>query len=259
MEDSVSDRKQSTILAAGEHIGLILPHKSVFQNEIIRHCHVTKAQLCAPIFEACVVEHCQFEKCDISGARFFDKTAWHHCQFKQTDLSGSGLSNSVFTGCTFIRCDFRQTSLAGCTFIDCVFENCKIIDNVLDAANTRNCRFTGKLQEVNFIGQQPETVLLADFDRCLLEYVAFENCNLQQIVPPADARHVYFNDMAQRAAKALACIATQDDNATSKLLKRRLKHYERQHGGIINLNNLAEIEGKEFAGQLMALLEQAAP
>ena len=250
----MNQRMQSTILGAGERKDLHLPEKSLFKSELIHDCQLKNANLSSPIFEDCRFDHCVFEKCDFRGARFFYQTALNNCLFKHADLSGAGLSNSRFTDCTFVRCDFRQTSLKECSFMNCTFENCKIIDNTFNAADIRDCRFSGKLQETSFIAEQPDTLLLIDFERCILDCVIFKNCNLEQVVPPADARHLYFPDLPQRASRALAWLSTQGDNPDNKILRRRLKNYELQRGGIFNLTSLTETEGKDVAGQLIELL-----
>lgn len=247
-------RVASTVLSEVTRDGLVLPAKTRFSGEVIRACHLKNADLSAPIFDDCMLEDCTFEKCDFGNVRFFHGSVLKNCRFKHVDLRAGGLTDSVFSDCIFTRCDFRGTFLGACSFTHCTFDNCKIIDNSFDAANTRHCTFSGKLHEVNFVAKQPGTALRADFEGCILDFVAFGNCSLEHIVPPRDARHLYFKDLSARASKALAHVLAQPECATTKVLKRRLEHYATQRGGILNLKNLEEIEGKAFAEQLMQLL-----
>lgn len=250
----MSEHIESSVLSGLSQEGLVLEEKTRFQGELIRACRLKNASLSAPIFDDCLLEDCSFEKTDFSEVRFFHKSTVRNCQFHSVDLRNSGLNDSLFNDCTFVKCDFRKTYFNDCTFINCTFENCKIIDNTFTVANVRDCKFSGKLQDVNFVAEQPNTLLRADFEKCVFDFVSFKNCNIEQIVPPADKQHIYFKDLAERARKALTFVLAQPESPTTKLLKRRLNHYAMQRGGVFNLKNLAEAEGKEFAEQLIGLL-----
>ncbi len=253
----VSEHIESIVLGGLSQEGLVLQEKTRFKGELIRSCRLKDATLSASIFDDCLLEDCSFEKTDFREVRFFHKSTLRNCHFQSADFRGSGLNDSIFNNCTFIKCDFRKSYFNDCSFINCAFERCKIIDNTFNVANVRDCKFSGKLQDVNFVAEQPNTMLRADFEKCVFDFVLFKNCNIEQIAPPADDQHIYFKDLAERSRKALTIVLAQPESPTTKLLKRRLKNYAMQRGGVFNLKNLAEAEGKEFAEQLIDLLMQS--
>lgn len=251
----VNDKMPSFVLSGIHQDGLVLPKKTRFEKERIIDCKLKDANLSDPIFDQCILESCSFEKSDFSGSRFFNKTLLAHCHFKTVDFQASGFSNSKFENCTFIRCNFREASLKDCEFSNCLFTQCKIIDNSFNANKINNLKFSGKLQEVSFISEPPNTPLLVDFELCKLDWVTFQNCDLAQIIPPADIQHVFFKDVSDRARKALASITSEPDNQINKLLKRRLQKLTTQRGALFNIKNLEEYEGPEFTKQFIALLQ----
>ncbi|AMS19319.1 hypothetical protein AYK59_04035 [Pseudomonas synxantha] len=251
----VSNKMPSTVLSGVQQDGLVLPKKTLFEKESIIDCKLKDAKLSDPIFDQCVLESCMFEKSDFSGSRFFNKTLLTNCSFKTVDFQGSGFSNSQFKDCTFIKCNFKEASLKDCEFSNCTFTQCKIIDNTFSASKITSIKFSGKLQEVAFIADQPNTPLLADFKLCKLDWVTFENCDLLQITPPADTQHIFLKDVSVRARKALASIASEPDNQTNKLLMRRLQKLTTQRGALFNIKNLEAYEGPEFTKQFIALLQ----
>ncbi len=250
----VSNRIESKTLSGLEQDGLVLSEKTLFKSESIQACKLKNSKLSYPIFDGCLLENCVFESSNFSNSRFFNMTMLNLCDFKNVDFRSTGLNDSVFNGCTFIKCDFRQTAFNDCTFNNCTFDNCKIIDNTFNAKKIQNCKLVGKLQEVNFTSEQPNTLLKVDFGECKLEYVTFKNCNLEEVVPPTDTQHIYFRDLSERAKKALSYMETQPDSSINTLLKRRLKSFSTQRGGIFNTKNLETIEGPEYSKLLISLL-----
>ncbi|NWC93316.1 MULTISPECIES: pentapeptide repeat-containing protein [unclassified Pseudomonas] len=253
----MSEKIPSKVLSGVEQDGLVLPKKTRFENELISGCKLKNAKLCDPIFDQCVLENCDFEKADFSGSRFFNKTSLTHCSFKNTDFQASGFSNSKFENCTFVKCNFREASLKDCTFANCTFSQCKIIDNSFNAKNITHIKFIGKLQEVNFISDQAYTPLSADFELCKLDYVTFENCNLENITAPTEAKHIFFKDVAARAKKALTIISSEPESQINKILKRRLLNLTTQRGAVFNTDNLEDYEGVEFTARFISLLQDA--
>ncbi|NCE84795.1 pentapeptide repeat-containing protein [Pseudomonas sp. Q1] len=253
----VTDKTPSKVLFGIEQDGLVLPKKTRFENELISGCTLKNANLCDPIFDQCVLENCKFEKTDFSGSRFFNKTSITECSFNSVDFQASGFSNSKFENCSFIKCNFREASLKDCSFANCTFSQCKIIDNVFNASKIFNIKFTGKLQEVSFISDQPNTPLSADFEHCKLDYVTFENCDLENIIPSTETKHLFFKDVAARAKKALTAISAEPESQINKILKRRLLKLTTQRGAIFNIKNLEDYEGEEFTARFISLLQNA--
>lgn len=251
----VNDKMPSFVLSGIQQDGLVLPKKTRFEKERVIDCKLKDAKLSDPIFDQCILESCSFEKSDFSGSRFFNKTLLAHCHFKTVDFQASGFSNSKFENCTFIKCNFREASLKDCEFSNCIFTQCKIIDNSFNASKIKNLKFSGKLQEVSFISEPPNTPLLVDFELCKLDWVTFTDCDLEQIIPPADPQHIFFKDVSVRARKALALIISEPESPINKLLKRRLQKLTTQRGALFNIKNLEEYEGPEFTKQFIEFLQ----
>ncbi|WP_178088139.1 pentapeptide repeat-containing protein [Pseudomonas sp. GL93] len=170
-------------------------------------------------------------------------------------LKNAKLSDPIFDQCVLESCNFREASLKDCEFSNCAFTQCKIIDNSFNASKTANVTFSGKLQEVSFISEPPNTPLLIDFELCKLDWVTFIDCDLEQIIPPADPQHIFFKDVSVRARKALALIISEPENSINKLLKRRLQKLTTQRGALFNIKNLEEYQGPELTKQFIALLQ----
>ncbi|WP_203417388.1 MULTISPECIES: pentapeptide repeat-containing protein [Pseudomonas] len=251
----MSDRIPSKTLSGIEQDGLVLPEKTLFKNEFIGATKLKNSTLSYPIFDNCLLENCEFEKTDFSNSRFFNTTTVVQCTFSNVDFRATGLSDSRFENCTFLKCDFRQTALVDCHFSNCTFSQCKIIDNSLNAKKMTHVKFAGKLQEVSFISDQPNTPLLVDFELCKLDYVTFQNCDLESIVPPTDAQHIFFKDVSARAKKALDHLSSQPDSPINKLLKRRLQKLTTQRGALFNIKNLESYEGLEFSSLFISHLK----
>ncbi|MCF7751904.1 pentapeptide repeat-containing protein [Bacillus subtilis subsp. subtilis] len=232
---------------------LTLPAKSRLVGEQIVDLQLRGAALSGPIFEACTLQRSTFERCDFSGARFFARNIVDACQFTRVDLGASGLNDTVFRQCVFERCDFRQSRFDGCVLEDCTFLDCRIIDTGFPAAATTGCRFEGVLREVRFSASAPVR-LDADFSACVLDFVSFENCRLDTIIPPRDPRHVFLPDVAARARRALAALSTVPEDASTKVLTRRLRRYAQLQGDILNLDNLRHVEEPAIAAALIAAL-----
>lgn len=230
-----------------------LPAKSRFVGEQIQDLQLRGVNLAAPIFEACILQRSTFERCDFSGARFFARNIVEDCQFTRVDLGSSGLNDTVFRRCVFERCDFRQSRFDACVLEDCTFINCRIIDTGFPAAATTGCRFEGVLREVRFSAAAP-VQLDADFSACVLDYVSFENCRLDTVTPPRDPRHVCLPDVAARARRALQTLTAVPEDASTKVLTRRLRRYAQLPGDILNLDNLRHVEDPAVAEALIAAL-----
>lgn len=232
---------------------LLLPPKSRFVGEQIEDLQLRGVNLADPLFDACTLRRSSFEHCDFSGARFFARNIVEDCQFTRVDLGSSGLNDTVFRQCVFERCDFRQSRFDACVLEDCTFINCRIIDTGFPAAATRRCRFEGVLREVRFTAAAP-VQLEADFSACVLDYVSFENCRLDTVTPPRDPRHVFLPDVAARARRALETLTAAPEDASTKVLTRRLRRYAQLQGDILNLDNLRHVEEPAVAAALIAAL-----
>jgi len=231
-----------------------LPHRSRFVDEQIEDLALQGVNLAAPVFENCVLRRSVFAACDFSGARFFHRTRVDGCRFTGVDFRGSGLNDTVFGECVFERCDFRQSRFNDCVLDRCTFIHCRIVDTDMPAQATTGCRFEGTLKEVRFVAAGAPARLDADFSRCVLDYVSFENCRLDAVIAPRDPRHAYLPDVAARARRALDALPAAPEDATGKVLIRRLRRYAQMHGDILNRDNLRHVEAPGVAAALMAAL-----
>lgn len=245
----------SKILSGINQNGLVLSEKTRFTKEHIVAAELVSSDLAQPIFYGCNFDKCRFEKTDFSNSRFFNKTTLRNCEFISVDFRSSGLNDSQFENCIFTKCDFRQTSFVDCHFKSCKFAQCKIVDTSFSVRNINDVTFAGKLQEVNFVSGGEPTLLHADFKKCKLDYVSFQNCDLKVIIPPEDAQHLYFKDVSSRAKRALERIAARPEAPLDHVLKRRLLKLTSQRGAIFNISNLENYEGVECATALISLLE----
>jgi len=233
---------------------LRLPDRSRFVGEHIEDLHLRGATLGQPLFERCTLQRSVLEGCDMSGVRFFERTLVDACQLTRVDFRASGLNDTVFRGCVFDTCDFRQSRFDACVLDGCTFINCRIVDTGMPAHATTGCRFEGALKDVRFVAAGAPALLDADFSGCVLDYVSFENCRLDKVIPPRDPRHVYLPDIAARARRALEAVSAAPADAATKVLTRRLRRYAQLQGDILNLDNLRHVEEPAVAEALIAAL-----
>ncbi|MGV6492213.1 pentapeptide repeat-containing protein [Stenotrophomonas rhizophila] len=243
------------LYAAGA--SLPLPPRARFVDEQIDDLALQGVNLAAPIFEGCRVQRGTFAHCDFSGVRFFHRNQLAGCRFTRADFRNSGLNDTVFRECVFDRCDFRQSRFNECVLDRCTFINCRIVDTDMPAQATTGCRFEGTLKDVRFVAAGAPAQLDADFSRCILDDVSFENCRLDHVVPPRDPRHAYLPDVAVRARRALDALPATPHDTTTKVLMRRLRRYAQMQGTILNLDNLRCVEDPAVAAALIAALAVA--
>jgi len=235
-------------------ISLRLPARARFVGEHIEGLHLRGVSLEAPLFERCTLQRTVFEGCDMSEVRFFERTVMEACKFTRVDFRASGLNDTVFRGCVFDTCDFRQSRFDACVLDGCTFINCRIVDTGIPAHATTGCRFEGVLKDVRFVAAGTAALLDADFSACVLDYVSFENCRLDNVIPPRDPRHVFLPDIAARARRALEALSAAPADAATKVLTRRLRRYAQMQGDILNVDNLRHVEEPAVAEALIVAL-----
>lgn len=235
-------------------VSLVLPHKSTFVAEHIDGLRLRRVNLQSPIFDGCTLQQSTFEACDFSNARLFNRNHIEDCRFTRVNFRVCGLGSTVFRACVFEKCDFRGSHFDNCILEACTFINCRIVDTNFPAASIKGCRFEGKLEDVRFITPGITAALDADFSDCILDYVSFQNCCLDAVIPPRDLRHVYLPDVALRARRALEALLAAPETASTKVLTRRLRRYAQMQGDILNLDNLRHVEDPPVAEALIAAL-----
>lgn len=244
------------LLQTGIIESIQLPIKTEFRNVLISKCTVINSKMNDPIFKSCLIEDSIFEKTDFSGSRFFEGNKIVGCKFSQVDFrtTGFGQKGAEFINCTFEKCDFRETSFETLSMINCKLSNCKINDKIIVAEQFIKCIVTGTLKDVKFIGQRSNAGLEVDLSQCKLRYVDFENCSLENTIPPKYSDHYYITNLREKCIEATKKLNAVNDLSLRKVLDRRLKRFFNLEYYIFNTKDLIETEGLNFCKTFFEIL-----
>ena len=110
-------------------------------------------------FFNCQFRNCLFEMCSCQKMGFWQSTL-KGCTFRQSDLRETALGGddmfsknfraNRYEDVVFERCDMRASAHSREIYTGCLFDNCRLDDVLFMGAVLKDCRFVGKLKEVEF-------------------------------------------------------------------------------------------------------------
>lgn len=175
----------------------------VFDDEDFSGCNLNAAILKNVLFQNCL-----FRKTKFDGVKAFNGGATN-CRFDGVDFCRTTFaSNSaIYADCIFEKCNFKGQHFILTRFVNCSFLGCRLQKINFNGSSFLNCRFVGKLQEVDFNGiydtnkSEYAPLLNVDFSKAEFgDYVGFTDCDLSTCTPPegktfeALLYHPYEND-----------------------------------------------------------------
>lgn len=173
--------------------------ETVFENydftNTVFTCKSLEKQIENAKFINCIFDKTAFGLHNFNGKEYYaTQRFWHsvftNCKFKGVDMRSVFWGhNSIVENCHFLRCNFCVDTFSLVDFINCVFEKCKCRFKS-DEALFENCKFIGKLSEVEFCKRsdnpaRANTIKSVDFSEAILgDYVAFTDIDMNNCIPP---------------------------------------------------------------------------
>lgn len=118
--------------------------------------------------------------------------------FRKVDAKGKSITETVFSDCSFVRCDFSETSLHTCRFIKCRFDDCSmkmtsLKDSTFSMVTFAQCHLMGVDWSLGNWADLSAKVSPIQFEGCMLQYGIFFGLKLKKIsFKGCDAREVNF-------------------------------------------------------------------
>ncbi|HVN53562.1 MAG TPA: pentapeptide repeat-containing protein [Anaerolineaceae bacterium] len=129
-----------------------------------------------------------------NNQREFDAQEFRGLVHPQIDLS-----QRTFTGCTFMRCNFRETVFKDCRFRECTFKHCdlslaNLAGCVLGSVRLEDCSLVG-VNWIDVAWGQSKLFKPLEFFRCALNHASFSGLDLKKIqMVKCTAHDVDFSD-----------------------------------------------------------------
>ena len=233
----------------GKFDNLKFPEIQGYAGEQFFEISIIDCDLNGPIFFDCKFNNCVFSNCNFSNARFFSDTTFAHCRFEKCDFRSVGMQNSGFDTCTFEKCDMRGTNLDNAKWRLSEIKNCNFRDISLHSWNWIDCKFSGILRGVKFIGKNNSKLKL-DFSKSKFDCVEFFDCDISECIPPEAKNHYFINDVLGKIKNSDSVLDNKNPNV-KKIVQRRLNGLSGMRQYIFNVESLRKVEDEEVADALM--------
>ncbi|MDY7077417.1 MAG: pentapeptide repeat-containing protein [Chloroflexota bacterium] len=177
----------------------------------VQFCDVdfSYANLGRAVFEGCSFSNVLLREANGSGVNDQGSTFQDVDLFKADWRNATlGLDGARYEQVSFQRTDLRRVHCYRGYFVDCDFSNARLEHVDFQVSHFVRCKFKGKLKRVWFRGYyalpnhektygKTEFNLMKDIDFSeaeLWDVVFTNNCDLSQVIPPQDGKHVLFRD-----------------------------------------------------------------
>ncbi|SNS99795.1 Pentapeptide repeat-containing protein [Asanoa hainanensis] len=191
------------------------------------------------------LSHAWFAHAHLTGVR------WRRCRFDRANLSAAVLVGGGLTECTMRRADLREAVVAGgiwssvhlagitsnhlsadhTTFTGTTFPALRHVE--FTACAFVDCRFTGRLAEVRFLGRgQPAPMLLRDvtFASSDFRYAEFDGMDFDNVEFPDDGALIVVPRSFKAVAERAGMISLRRRDDVGKQLRRFLSEHSLRPG-----------------------------
>lgn len=195
----------------------------ISQSKWIVNCDFSRADFSSAYLEGLSFENCYFQSCKFED--FYERQCtFLRCRFERSSFTTAtlGAHTSSYRECKFEQNRFGPRS----SVLNAIFENCDFNNNLLtglffSASGFWNCRFTGVIHDVVFLGEhlypyQRQTygppvrsgLHGVDFSNAVLQFVEVRsNCAVEDVVMPNDGSCILVDlDCLQKLANSLSMI-----------------------------------------------------
>jgi hypothetical protein len=103
----------------------------------------------------------------------FNECVWHSCRFRDCHLG----AHTEFRGCLWEDCSYigKYSSMSGIEFFETEFKNVEIKSALVHGVRFSNCKFSGRLSNLIFIGKDDKHNWSTSFENCDLSEVELDN------------------------------------------------------------------------------------
>lgn len=205
-----------------EYKGIKISEDTKFENMDFVQYDFSMSDLSEVVFEYVNFSNCIFNKTVCKNTRFWG-CFFDDCTFSRVDLSDTyiGAWGGGQNNCKFVKCKLGK-AFSGSYITNAVFDHCKIKGCMLFCLYMENVRFSGLIDDLMIRKMSIEditrnqtaakaTEVIAkilhvikrddidvskvqvkdiDFSMATMQFLDFSECELQNIVPPTDDKHL---------------------------------------------------------------------
>lgn len=275
-----------------EYRGIKISEETKFENVDFVQYDFSMSDLSEVVFENVNFSNCTFYKTVCKKTRFWG-CFFEDCIFSKVDLSDTyiGAWGGGQNNCKFVKCKLGKI-FDGSYITNTVFDNCKIKGCIFFCLYMESVRFTGLIDDlmirkmsVKEITQNQTPAKTAeiiakilriikqdnidvpnvqvkdiDFSSAIMQFLDFSECELQNIIPPADDKHLLIEKKMYEITKYV-----------SDEIKKSWYNTDNQSWALNCVNNVQKqapvtivcwhdfkhFENEEFADRLMELFRRA--
>lgn len=273
--------------------GIKIAEKTIFENTDLIDYDFTKSDLTEVVFENVNFYNCIFNKTICAATRFWC-CFFESCSFTRVDLSDTylGAWGGGQNNCTFTKCKFGRITNAS-YITNTTFDNCKIKNCRIDCFYMENVRFSGWINDLMIRKMQKEEIMQyqtserasqvikhinehvkmknifdspkvimkdIDFSLATMQFLNFEDCDFQNMVPPKNDKHLYIDaNLYQITTSVITEIHRywyNDDNKSWAI--HCVENIQKQAPtALVCWYDFKHFESEEFADRLMELFRKA--
>lgn len=275
-----------------EYKGIKISEDTKFENIDFVQYDFSMSDLSEVVFENVHFNNCTFNKTVCMKTRFWG-CFFEDCIFSRVDLSDTyiGAWGGGQNNCKFVKCKLGKT-FDGSYITNTIFDHCKIKGCIFFCLYMENVRFIGLIDDLMIRKMSVKEItqyqtpakakeIIAkilpiikqddidipkvqvkniDFSRATMQFLDFSECELQNIIPPADNKHLLID---------------KDLSEITKYVSDEIKHSwynaDNQSWALNCVNNIQKqapitivcwqdfkhFEDEKFANKLMELFRRA--
>ena len=275
-----------------EYKGIKISENARFENADFVRYDFSMSDLSEVVFENVHFSNCTFNKTICKKTRFWG-CFFEDCLFSKVDLSDTyiGAWGGGQNNCKFVKCKFGKT-FEGSYITNAVFDHCKIKGCTFFCLFMENVRFIGLIDDLMIRKmsvkditryQTPAKALEIiskilrvthlddidvpkvqvkdiDFSSATIRFMDFSECELQNIIPPVDDKHLLIDNDLHEITKYVSDEIKKSwynaDNQSWAL--NCVNNIQKQAPAfIISWHDFKHFEDEEFADKLMELFREA--
>lgn len=275
-----------------EYKGIKISEDAKFENTDFVQYDFSMSDLSEVVFENVNFSNCTFNRTVCKKTRFWG-CFFEDCIFSRVDLSDTyiGAWGGGQNNCKFVKCKLGKT-FSGSYITNAVFDHCKIKGCIFFCLYMENVRFSGLIDDLMIRKMSIEEIMRnqttakatktiakilrvikqddidvptvqvknIDFSMATLQFLDFSECELQNIILPADDKHLLIDTHLCEITKYV-----------SDEIKKAWYNSDNQSWALNCINNIREqapitivcwhdfkhFEDEEFADKLMELFRKA--
>lgn len=225
-----------------EYKGIKISEDTKFENMDFVQYDFSMSDLSEVVFENVNFSNCTFNKTVCKKTRFWG-CFFEDCIFSRVDLSDTyiGAWGGGQNNCKFVKCKLGKT-FGGSYITNAVFDHCKIKGCIFFCLYMENVRFSGLIDDLMIRKMSIKEIIRyqtpakatdiitkilrvikqdnidvpkvqvngIDFSSATMQFLDFSECELQNIIPPTDDKHLLIDKDLYEITK---CVSDEIKNS----------------------------------------------